>query len=97
MIYDFSHISFFVVMVASWIAKWGDFWDICDSMLGTYVNILCNWLILCKMHFTCNWVRSRMCLMFQETRFQVQVLNPCKFVQESSEKVQDFKARQLAR
>ena len=20
--------------------------DICDSMLGTYVNILCNWLIL---------------------------------------------------
>ena len=22
--------------------------DICDSMLGTYVNILCNWLILCQ-------------------------------------------------
>ena len=37
-----------------------------------------------------------MCLMLQETRFQVQVLNPCKFVQESSEKVQDFKTRQLA-
>ena len=28
--------------------------------------------------------------------FQVQVLKPCKFVQESSQKVQDFKARQLA-
>ena len=36
-----------------------------------------------------------MCLIFQEIRFQVQVLKPCKFVQESSEKVQDFKAQQL--
>ena len=35
--------------------------------------------------------------MLQETRFQVQVLKPCKSVQESSEKVQDSKARQLAR
>ena len=34
--------------------------------------------------------------MLQETRFQVQVLKPCKSIQESSEKVQDFKARQLA-
>ena len=37
-----------------------------------------------------------MCLMLQEIRFQVQVLKPCKSVQESSEKVQDFKTRQLA-
>ena len=35
--------------------------------------------------------------MFQETRFQVQVLKPCKSVQESSNEVLDFKARQLAR
>ena len=34
--------------------------------------------------------------MLQEIRFQVQVLKPCKSVQESSEKVQDFKTRQLA-
>ena len=34
--------------------------------------------------------------MLQETRFQVQVLKPCKYVQESSEKVLDFKTRQLA-
>ena len=38
-----------------------------------------------------------MCLMIQEIRFQVQVLKPCKSVQESSQKVQDFKTRQLAR
>ena len=37
-----------------------------------------------------------MYLMLQETRFQVQVLKPCKSVQELSEKVLDFKARQLA-
>ena len=34
--------------------------------------------------------------MLQETRFQVQVLKPCKFVQESSNKVMDFKTQQLA-
>ena len=34
--------------------------------------------------------------MLQEIRFQVQVLKPCKSVQESSEKVQDFKTLQLA-
>ena len=34
--------------------------------------------------------------MLQETRFQVQVLKPCKFVQKSSNEVLDFKARQLA-
>ena len=38
-----------------------------------------------------------MCLLLQETRFQVQVLNPCKSVQESSEEVYDLKAKQLAR
>ena len=36
-----------------------------------------------------------MCLILQGTRFQVQVLNPCKSVQKSSEIVLDFKTRQL--
>ena len=34
--------------------------------------------------------------MLQGIRFQVQVLKPCKSVQETSEKVLDFKAQQLA-
>ena len=34
--------------------------------------------------------------MFQETIFEVQVLKPCKSVQESSEKVLHFKAQQVA-
>ena len=38
-----------------------------------------------------------MCLILQGTRFQVQVqvLKPCKSVQETSGEVLDFKARQL--
>ena len=36
-----------------------------------------------------------MCLILQETWFQDQVLKPCKFVQETSEEVLDFKAQQL--
>ena len=36
-----------------------------------------------------------MCLVHQGTRFQVQVLKPCKSVQKTNEEVLDFKARQL--
>ena len=38
-----------------------------------------------------------MCLILEGTRVQVQVLKPCKYVQEASEEVLDFKARELAR
>ena len=34
--------------------------------------------------------------MLQETKFQDQVLKPCESIQESSNKVLDFKVRQLA-
>ena len=34
--------------------------------------------------------------MLQEIMFQVQVLKPCKSIQESSNEVLDFKAQQLA-
>ena len=33
--------------------------------------------------------------MFQETKFQVQVLKPCKSVQETNEEMLDFKTQQL--
>ena len=38
-----------------------------------------------------------MCLMLQKTRFQIQILKPCKSIQESSNVVPDFKIQQLAR
>ena len=49
------------------------------------------------MQFTCNFGWSRMCLILQGTRVQVQVLKPCNSVQESSEEVLFIKARQIAR
>ena len=36
-----------------------------------------------------------MCLILQETRVQVQVFKPYKFVQETSEEVLDFKSSSL--
>ena len=63
-------------------------------MLGTYVNIeLTN--PLTKHNLLIG--RFRMCLILQGTRFQDQVLKSCKSVQETSEEVLVFKARQLAR
>ena len=53
-------------------------------LLGTYVTILCNWLILWQNALYLYLGRSKMCLMLQEISFQVQVLKPCKFVQDSS-------------
>ena len=37
-----------------------------------------------------------MCLILQETRVKVQVLKPCKSIQESSEEVLCFKTGQIA-
>ena len=62
-------------------------------MLVKYVAILCNWLILWQNAPYLYLGRSRMYLILQETRFQIQVLNPCKSIQESSVKVLLIKAR----
>ena len=65
-------------------------------LLGTYVTILCNWLILWQNALYLYLGRSRMCLILQETLFQDQVLRPYKSVQETSWKVPVIKTRQLA-
>ena len=71
-------------------------------LLGTYVTILCNWLIFWQNVFYLYFGRTRMCLILQEILFQDQVLKPCKSVQDSSlSKIQVWKvllikARQLA-
>ena len=55
-------------------------------MLGTYVTILCNWLILQQNTLYLYLGRSRMCLILQETLFQIQMLKSWKSVQDSSVK-----------
>ena len=49
------------------------------------------------MHFICNWEDLGCVSYFKEQEVQVKVLKPCKFVQESSEEVLYFKARQITR
>ena len=49
-------------------------------LLGIYVTILCNWLILWQNALYLYLGRSKMCLILQETLFQNQVLKPCKSV-----------------
>ena len=68
-----------------------------SHLLGTYVTILCNWLILWQNALYLYLGRSRMCLILQETVFQDQLLKTCKSVQDSSWKVLFIKALQLAR
>ena len=53
-------------------------------LLGTYITILCNWLILWQNALYLYLDRSRICLILQETVFQDQVLKTCKSVRDSS-------------
>ena len=64
-------------------------------LLGTYVTILYNWLILWQNALYLYLGRFKMCLILQETLFRDQVLKPYKFVQDSSWKVSVINARQL--
>ena len=70
--------------------------------LGTYVTILCNWLILWQNILYLYLDRIRICLILQEILFQDWVLKHCKSVQDSSLskiqvwKVSVIKVRQLA-
>ena len=63
-------------------------------MLGIYVNLeLANFLTKCTL-LVIGQIYD--VFMLKGTRSQVQVLKPCKSVQETSEKVLDFKTQQLA-
>ena len=64
--------------------QWGRLLGHVFHMLGTYVIILCNWLILWQNALYLYLGRSRMCLILKETLFQDQVLKPCKSIQDSS-------------
>ena len=66
-------------------------------LLGTYVIILCNWLILWQNALYLYLGRSRMCLIFQETCYSNLVLKPWRLDQETSEEKLFIKAGQIAR
>ena len=65
-------------------------------LLGTYVTILCNWLILWQNAFYLYLVRFRMCLIFQETCCLSLVLKPWRLDQETNEEKLFIKSGQIA-
>ena len=95
-IYDFSHIFICLLWFCYGLPKGEIVRTYVIHLLGTYVTILCNWLILWQNAFYLYLGRSRMCLILRETLFQVQVLKLCKSVQDSSWKIPVIKAQQLA-
>lgn len=66
-------------------------------LLGTYVTILCNWLIFWQNALYLYLDRSRMCLILQRTCCSSLVLKPRRLDQETSEEKVFIKAGQIAR
>ena len=83
-IYDFSHMFICLLWFYHGLPNGEIVKTFVVHLLGTYVTILCNWLILWQNTFYLYLGRFRMCLIFQETIFQDQVLKTCKFIQYSS-------------
>ena len=95
MIYDFSHMLIYLLWFCHGLQKGEIVRTYVIHLLGTYVTILRNWLIFWQNTLYLYLDKSRMCLILQETLFQIQVLKPCKSVQDSSWKVHVIKAWQL--
>ena len=68
-----------------------------SHLLGTYVTILCNWLILWQNALYLYLGRSRMCLILQETCCSSLVLKPWRLDQETGEEKLFTKVGQIAR
>ena len=83
-IYYFSHMFIFLLWFCHGLPKGEIVRTYVISLLGTYVTILCNWVIFWQNAFYLYLGRSRMCLILQETVFQDQVLKPYESVQETS-------------
>ena len=84
-IYDFSHMFICLLWFCHGLPKGEIVRTYVFHLLGTYVNILCNWLILWQNAFYLYFGRSRMCLILQETRCSSLVLKPWRLDQETSE------------
>ena len=77
-IYDFSHMFICLLWFCHRLLKDEIVKTCMIHLLGTYVTILCNWLIFWQNALYLCLGRFRMCLILQETLFQVQVWKPCK-------------------
>ena len=92
-IYNFSHVSFVCYGFVTDYQR-GRLLGHVFHMLGAYVTILCNWLILWQTTLYLYLGRSKMCLIPLETLFQVQ--NHASLSKIQVWKVLFIKTRQLA-
>ena len=93
--YDFFHMFICLLWFCHGLPKGEIVRTYVFHLLGTYVNILCNWLILWSNALYLYLDRSRMLLILQETRFQDQVLKSSSVSKKISWKFKFIKAWQL--
>ena len=96
-IYDFSHMFICLLWFCHELPNREIVRTYVIHLLGTYVTILCNWLILWQNALYLYLDRSRMCLILQETCCSSLVLKPWRLDQETSKEKLFIKAWQIAR
>ena len=93
--YDFFHMFICLLWFCHGLPKGEIVRTYVVHMLRTYVNILCNWLILWQNALYLYLGRSRIFLILQEIRFPDQVLKSSSLSKKTSWKCKFIKARQL--
>ena len=93
--YDFSHMFNCLLWFCHGLLKGEIIRTYAFHLLGTYVNILCNWLILWQNALYLYLGRPRMFFILQEIRFQDQVLKSSSLSKKTSWKCKFIEARQL--
>ena len=93
--YDFSYMFICLLWFCHGLPKGEIIRSYVFHLLGTYVNILCNWLILWQNALYLYLGRSMIFLILQETKFQDQVLKSSSLSKKIRWKCKLIKARQL--
>ena len=96
MIYDFSHMFICLLWFCYRLPNGEIVRSYVIHLLGTYVTILCNWLVFWQNALYLYLDRSRMCLILQETCCSSLVLKPWRLDQETSEEKLFTKIGQIA-
>ena len=95
-IYDYSHMFICLLWFCHRLPKGEIVRAYVIYLLGTYVTILCNWLIFWQNALFLYLGRSRMYLILQETCFKIICWSHASLSNIQAEKCKFIKARQLA-
>ena len=95
MIYDFSHMLICLLWFCHGLPKGEIVRTYMFHMLGSYVTIFCNWLILLQNALYLYLGRLRMCLTISRNHVSRSSVEAFKSVQEIKQECKFIKARQL--